>query len=80
MAIQNSPAAFRFAGDALRGNPTVAGLAAKLDPLNLEFVAENLKVPWGKKWGLVGNGTGVAFAPKPVGVAFAPKPSGSKLF
>ena len=57
MAIQNSPAAFRFAGDALRGNPTVAGLAARLDPLNLEFVAENLKVPWGKLgvgWGMGG--------------------------
>ena len=30
--------------------------------------------------GMLGTGTGVAFAPKPVGVAFAPKPSGSKLF
>lgn len=35
----------------------MAGLAARLDPLNLEFVAENLKVPWGKLgvgWGMGG--------------------------
>ena len=47
VAIQNYPGAFRFAGDVLRGDPAVAGLAARLDPLNLEFVAENLKVGHG---------------------------------
>ena len=41
---------------------------------------------WNTHWTLMPcipallQGTGVAFAPKPVGVAFAPKPSGSKLF
>ena len=36
----------------------MAGLAAKLDPLNLEFVAENLKVPWGKNGGWWGMARG----------------------
>lgn len=45
MAVEACPSAFRFASETLRRDRRFASMATRLDPLNLEFVDENLRVP-----------------------------------